>query len=75
MVKKLSPSHSDEGVSDALTRIYAERVPQIDLKQEITSAVHSISRQRGCTIKNFHWRAYPLTFHWVELHRAEGAFS
>lgn len=75
MARKRNPSQSNEGVSDALTRIYATRVPQIDRKQEITSALHSISRQRGCTIKDFHWRTCPLSFHWVELEGAEGRFS
>lgn len=75
MAKKRSPSPNNEGVSDALARIYATRVPQIDLKQEIMSALHSIARQQRCAIKNFHWQTYPLSFHWVELDGAEGQFS
>ncbi len=75
MPKKRSVNPGNEKVCDALVRVYTPRVPQIHFKHEIMSALHAISRQTGCVIRNFHWQTYPQSFHWIELNGSDGPFS
>lgn len=70
-----STSKATVAVSPALLQTYRERSPQIDDRAAIARALYAIARECGWTLGEFHWSAYPMSFHWVAAAKGECRFA
>jgi len=73
--KQKPPSGKESDVSEALRLTYASREPQFEKKREITAALYAVARECGWVVGEFHWRSYPMSFHWAEITQGDRKFA